>query len=479
MPVRLSRDLRHVEKGLRSAMAEGNRQIAEASRLTAKKHNSEMGTLRSELTTLRDEVKKHLLQNQLQLGRLAALVNADEEIRPLGRRVPTAVAPKRVSERVSTVSDRTAGATNEWLELPACPACGTADRTVVCEWNKLVLLNTAPDLSASRYDYAVCHGCGILYATRRPFGDRYGYLVEHFEDVIDKNASNPLLNPYPLTDQDRNRYRQLIDCGVFVSDHENRAHLSGVFKDRFANAGHVDILGSLLTLRGARVLEVRPRAGTILEGLRRHYGADVYAMPIWESQQFILRELYGIQASELIDFDNFSIPFDEPFDLIVCNHMFNHALRLDQFLAEIRAALKPGGYLYLYNEIDDSEFLKSGQSMIATMNPLHLQACDRPSLVRAISSMGFEPVFVKGRDRRNFCLMRHVEVPDWMPVSQADLQRRISLYQRARDRAVLRAPEQFRPRFADVWSVTVERAVASGVARFDDGGQLRIVKEYD
>ena len=111
-----------------------------------------------------------------------------------------------------------------------------------------------------------------------------------------------------------------------MSDHEGGDSLSGVFKDRLANAGHVDILDSLLNPRGARVLEVRPRAGTILEGLRRHYGADVQAMTIWESQQFILRELYGIQTSALIDFDLFSIPFDEPFDLIVCNHMFNHVV---------------------------------------------------------------------------------------------------------------------------------------------------------
>jgi SAM-dependent methyltransferase len=423
-------------------------------------------------------VASRLLQNQLQIGRLAALVNADEEGQPLGRRVPTVVAPNRVSEGASTVADRTAGATAEWLELRACPACGTADRTVVCEWNKLVLLDTAPDERAARYDYSVCHGCGILYASRRPFGGRYRYLVEHFEEVIDKSARNPLLNPYPLTDDDRDRYRRLAGRGVFVSDHEGGEHLAGVFKDRFTNAGHVDILGSLLKLHGARVLEVRPRAGTILEGLRRHYAAEVFAMPIWESQQFILRELYGIQTSELIDFDDFTVPFDEPFDLIVCNHMFNHAVRLDRFLAEIRTALKPGGHLYLYNEIDDSEFLNNAQSMIATMNPLHLQACDRPSLVRALTASGFEPVFVKGRDKRNVCLMRRAEAPDWTPVSKAHLEKRVDLYRRARDRAVLRAPERLRSRFSDVWSVTVERAVASGVARFDDGGQLRIVKEF-
>ena len=472
MPDRLARDLRHVEKGLRGTIAEANRQ-------TAKKHDGEMRALRGELTALRDDVGERLLQSHLQLGRLAALVNGGEGALPLGRRVPTVVAPERVPNGSPTAADRAAGTTDEWLHLPACPACGTGDRTIVCEWNKLMLLDTAPDDQAPRYDYAVCHGCAILYATRRPFGGRYGYLVEHFEDVIDKNAKNPLLNPHPLTARDRERYRQLIARGVFVSDHQDGDYLSGVFKDRFANAGHVDILGSLLEPRGARVLEVRPRAGTILEGLRRHYGADVYAMPIWESQQFILRELYGIEASELIDFDEFAVPFNEPFDLVICNHMFNHAVRLDRFLAEVRTALKPGGHLYLYNEIDDSEFLNSGQSMIATMNPLHLQACDRPSLVRALTASGFEPIFVKGRDKRNFCLMRKVESPDWTPVAQEHLEKRIDLYRRARDRAVLRAPERLRGRFADVWSVTVERAVASGVARFDDGGQLRIVKEYE
>ena len=478
MPGRLFRDLGQLERTLRRTIGEANQQIAEVYRRTAKKQAGDLGALRSELTALRDEVDNRLLQNQLQIGRLATLVNAGEEALPLGRRLPTVVAPERVSEGSSTASDRAAGATDEWLELLVCPACGTAGRTVVCEWNKLVLLDTAPDERAARYDYSVCHGCGILYASRRPFGGRYRYLVEHFEEVIDKSASNPLLNPYPLTDEDRERYRRLIGRGVFVSDHEGGEFLSGVFKDRFANAGHVDILGSLLEPRGARVLEVRPRAGTILESLRRHYAAEVYAMPIWESQQFILRELYGIQTSELIDFDNFAIPFDEPFDLIVCNHMFNHAVRLDRFLAEIRTALKPGGYLYLYNEIDDSEFLNRAQSMIATMNPLHLQACDRPSLVRALTASGFEPVFVKGRDKRKFCLMRRVEALDWTPVSPAHLEKRIDLYRRARGRAVLRVPEPVRSRFSDVWSVTVERAVASGVARFDDEGQLRIVKEF-
>ena len=382
----------------------------------------------------------------------------------------SALAPTADSPVLPPVADA------DWLTLDRCPACGTLERTVVCEWNKLVLLETAPDERSGIYDYAVCHGCGILYATQRPRGGRYRHLMEHFEDVIDKNASNPLLNPRPLTAEDRQRYTALIARGVFVSDHEGGEYLDGVFKDRLENAAHVDLLGSLLDVKGARVLEVRSRAGTILEGLRRLYGCEVAAMPIWQSQQFILRELYGIETSALIDFEDFTIPFDRPFDLIVCNHMFNHAVRPERLLGAIRKALRPGGHVYLYNEIDDSEFLDGMQSMIATMNPLHLQASDRGSLARALAASGFETVFVKGRHKRNMILARAVEPPAWRPMSPDERDTRIARYQQARDRAVLRVPEALRPRVARVWPGTVERAVASGLAVLDEAGGLRLLK---
>ena len=467
LPDRVGTGLRDVERSIRS--------VTKASEEDAKKSRAAAGALREEMAALRDEVHDRLLQYHLQLARLAAVVDGGKN-GSHGTVVPA--NPSIEGDGDATFEELPAhGTADEWLALAACPACGTVSRTIVCEWNKLILLDSAPDQQAPRYEYAVCHGCGILYATQRPVGSRYRYLVEHFEDVLDKNAKNPLLNPHPLTDADREQYRELIARGVFVSDHVGGEYLKGVFGDRVENAGHIEILGSLLDLRKARVLEIRPRAGTILDGLRRYYGAEVYGIPLWESQKFILQELYGIPTSALLDFDRFSIPFDPPFDLIVCNHMFNHAVRLDDFLKKVHGALREGGHLYLYNEIDDSEFLQGGQSMIATMNPLHLQAADRRSLVRALCAAGFAPVFVKGRDKRNFCLMRKVARPEWEPVSSHVLEKRVRSYQRARDRAVLKAPERLRRRFADVWPATVERAVVSGVAQFDEAGRLRIVKE--
>jgi hypothetical protein len=474
LPDRLSTELRAMERAMRDVERTAER--------TFKRHDGEMAILRTDIAGLRDELRDRLLQYHLQLGRLSALVDGDRN-GSLGSRVPLSAgngAARPAPSRPPASGDVGGpavdqGTVDEWLHLIACPACGTDARTVVCEWNKLILLDTAPDARASRYDYAVCHGCGILYATERPIGARYQFLVDNFEDVIDKDAKNPLLNPYPLTDEDRARYRRLIARGPFVSEHQPGG-LSSVLRDRMENAGHADLLGSMLNPRGARVLEIRPRAGTILEGLRRHYGADVQAMAIWESQQFIMQELYGIPTLSLIDFDRFAIPSSEPFDLIACNHMFNHVVRLDVFLAAVRDALRPGGHLYLYNEIDDSEFLDGGQSMIATMNPLHLQASDRPSLVRALGAAGFEPVLVNGRHKRNFCLMRRADGARQAAMSPETLDQRIAAYRRARDRAVLRAPAALRERFGPVWESTIERAVAAGVARFDDKGDLRIVK---
>jgi SAM-dependent methyltransferase len=469
LPDKLSSELRGLERAIR--------EIEKSGEQASKRERREIEELRTELGALREETRERLLQYHLQLGRLSEAANGRSQA-SLGPRVPVNANGDQTTDRGDTVlpgAPPTSPAA-EWLDLPVCPACRTADRTIVCEWNKLVLLDTAPDAQAALYNYAVCHGCGILYATGRPVGARYRHLMDNFEDVIDKDARNPLLNPHPLTDADRERYRHLIARGVFVSDHEGGGSLPAVLRDRMENSGHVDLLGTLLNPRGARVLEVRPRAGTILEGLRRHYGADVYAMPIWESQQFIIQELYGIPSPCLIDFDHFRVPFEEPFDLIACNHMFNHAVRLDGFLESMWKALRPGGHLYLYNEIDDSEFLDGGQSMIATMNPLHLQASDRRSLVRALAAAGFDPVFVTGRHKRNLCLARKAEQPRWTPLPEEERASRIAAYYRARDRAVLRAPQRIRPRFGDVWTSTVQRAVASGVAQFDENGELRIVK---
>ncbi len=466
-------------------LAEVFRDIKVATR-ASEKASAELRQMRADLTRLQQDVDDRLVQNTLVVTRASRALESRtgdaDAVRLSSRTVPLRVesGESDVVEWRRVAADPRAPDPEgrEWMTVDRCPACGTHAHTVVNPWNKLLLLDAAPDAGAIRYDYAVCHGCGLCFATRRPFGERYRFLTAHFGDVIEKEIKSPVLNPYPLSDDDRATLRRLAAPGAFVSDHlgvPRSDFLPQLLKDRFENSIHTDVIGSLLSPRGARVVEVRSRTGTILDGLRRAWDAEVYAMPIWESQQFLLREVYGIETSPLIDFDHFTIPFDGTFDLIICNHLVTHAIRLDEFFAEVRRKLRPGGHIYVHNEPEDNEFLAGNQSMLATLNPLHLQTFDPPSLVRALSAQGFETVFLKHqRNRKLFCLARLSE-PSPMLMTDAQRDARIAAYRNAFDRAVLTLDPPLRARVAAEWPAIVEHAVVTGAAEFDGRGQLRVV----
>ena len=441
-----------------------------------KKQRGDYAQLQQELAAVRKEMHDRLLHYRLQLGRLSALLeNGAGGKKEEGEPLPVAV---EMQEHRPTGSPATAW---EWLNLERCPGCDTAERTIVCEWNKSILLEQDIFADSPRYNYALCHGCGIVYATCRPVGEGYKSLMNDFSETIGRgdraNAGNALLNPYPLSEEDRDWYRRLIAGGVFVSDHAPREHLDGVYQDRVENAAHVEILASLLDLQGARVLEVRSRAGTIVNGLRQRFGASVMAMPIFEGQQFILRELYGVECSDLIDYDMFTIPFEGRFDLIACNHMLTHILRVDRFFDQIREHLKVGGYLYLYNELEENKFLGGGNSVINTLNALHVQVFDRASVIRLLKANGFEVIFAKLRNSSQLCLARHTGDRAWTPMSVEERSRRVRAYSLARTRAILRAPKSVRGRFSAVWEDAVAEGVAAGIASFDDKGRIRVIKD--
>jgi SAM-dependent methyltransferase len=430
-----------VRRGTKTAQEALKRADASQRRLDAV--DERLGTVREDVRELRREVHERLLQYHLQLGRLARAVDgaAVAETRLSGRSVPVDGVEREELRWASIGGDSTAPPDpegREWDVPDSCPACGHTQRTVVNPWNKFILTEKAPDAAAVRYDYAVCHGCGVLYASRRPRGGRYRFLLEHFGEVTAKRGGtaeipNRVLNPYPLSDADRAELDRLAKTGVFVSDHlglSSKEYLAPLLRDRLENSVHVDIIGRLVNPRNGRVLEVRSRTGTILDGLRHAYGTDVYAMPIWESQQYLLQAVYGITTSNLIDFERFEIPFGGAFDVIVCNHMFTHVLRPRDFFAELHRRLKPGGYIYLHNEPDDVEFLEGQQSMLATLNPLHLQAFDQRSLVRALEANGFETVFLKRRHLAHMCLARATD-PRRNPMDDRERDMRIDAYRRA------------------------------------------------
>ena len=184
----------------------------------------------------------------------------------------------------------------------------------------------------------------------------------------------------------------------------------------------------------------------------------------------------AIECSDLIDYDQFRIPFRGTFNLIVANHMLTHIVRLDRFFSELRAHLRPGGHLYLYNELDEAFVFSSGKSIVNSLNPVHLQTFDRASVMRLLKANGFEVTFIKRRSGSLLCLAQYTGVRELSPLSADERDTRIAAYARGRAYAILRAPEQVRGRFADKWAQAVEIGVAAGIARFDAKGVLRIAK---
>jgi SAM-dependent methyltransferase len=371
------------------------------------------------------------------------------------------------------------------LTLERCPVCGGAESTRVSRYNRFILFDRVPDPASAIYNYSLCHACGVVYAERRPAGERFKWLLERFEETLGRTgvgAPRPgkfALSSSSLTDDAREQLRRMVANGVFVSGTRGLArkdYLPSLMNDRLASSKHVEILGSLLPLKAPRVLEIRSRLGSISAMLQRLYGASCAAMTLFENQRFLIEEVYGIPASCPIDFDAFGIPFEGRFDLIISNHMLTHSVRPKDFLATVRERLTPGGHLYLYQEPMEGEFLDRGKSMFNTLNPFHLQTFNQPSAVRALEANGFQVIFCTVRDDLFLAVAQAVDMPgdDWKRMSDSERSRRRSAYRVANDTAILRVPEHLRAPFAKDWDAIVERSVTAGLARRAKDGTVKV-----
>ena len=415
-----------------------------------------------------------------------AVSEGEAERQLFGRPLPLEVQAAPEADAVAGGGDTSDCPKRDILVLHECPACGASERTIVCRFNKMITMRRMPDGDAARYDYAMCHRCGVVYATRRPAGPRFAWLLEHFEESLGRTEMGTqrdgklTLSSTALDDEGRARLRRLAAPGVFVSEHrglKNQEYLPQLAADRLSNSRHVELLGSLLELRAPRVLEIRSRMGSILAGLQRLYGAEVFAIPMFTNQQFLIQEVYGIPAASCLDFDQFTIPYEPPFDLVIANHMLTHIVRPKQFLDTLRSSMRRGGHLYLYNEPLEEEFLHHEKSLFNTLNAFHMQTFDPPSLTRVLNANGFEVIYF-ARERMNIvCLARKAEDPiDWAPMTDSQRSRRRTAYRVAHDLSVLLLLEHARHRFARDWPATLERAQRAGTVAPDAKGRLRIMR---
>jgi len=253
--------------------------------------------------------------------------------------------------------------------------------------------------------------------------------------------------------------------------------MSAVLRDRLAVSAHVEILSSLLQLSAPRVLELRPRFGAIGAAIRRQFGGETVALPLFEAQQLVVREVYGTQADALLDYDRFTIPYPGAFDLVIANHMMTHAVRPAALLTTLRERMTPGGHLYLYNEPDEADFLDTGKSMFKTLNPFHLQTFDAASLSRALEAAGFRTVFATKYQGNCVVLAQADEPRAPEPPGGKARGRRLGRYAAARDRSILMLPPALRGHFRQEWEALLARAFDNGLVTLDEKGTLRLSRE--
>jgi SAM-dependent methyltransferase len=370
------------------------------------------------------------------------------------------------------------------LNLDSCPGCGEEGRTPLFRFNRFALFSWQPDERAATYNYAMCHGCGIVYATRRPAGPRYEWLMQHFEETLGRGESvgKIAITSRQLEPSERERLRALAAKGVYVSDHlglKSNEYIPALMRERLTNSPHVEVIGSLIPMRNPRVLEIRSRLGSIADALRRLFDADVRVMTLFENQQFLIQEVYGMEAVCGIDFDRFRVPFEGTFDVVVANHMLTHAVRPADFLTEVRSRLAPGGHLYLYNEFSESHYLERGKSLF-TINPFHLQVYSGPSLARLLAANGFTITFMTTFEDAHVCVARRDDAAgsERPQMSERERARRRSRYRTLLETSILTLPAEARWRVPD-WTAVVQKAVADGTAEVTRRGDVRLSKARD
>lgn len=331
-----------------------------------------------------------------------------------------------------------------------CPVCGTVDRTLVAEYNGLIFLDSMRDEDLARYDYMCCHGCGLTYASRRPEGAQFAFLSEHFNEFLGRpgeRAANPLDWSHALSAEERADLARRLKRGWLVSEEgepDEEDWMPHVLNDRLSNSYHFDILSSLMPLNRARILEVRSKTGFLLDMFRRYHDAEVHALPMFDSQRVTMEELFQIRAETCVDFEQFDIPYDGPFDLIIAKHMFTHALEPKALLAKFSRYLRPGGGLYLFAENDDMRMYERRKNLFGEMKCFHFQNFDLPVLARSLRFCGFDVEFIRhpraGQSEMS-CFARKREDLRALPITNEDLESRLERYRKWRDLSISALPE--------------------------------------
>jgi hypothetical protein len=333
--------------------------------------------------------------------------------------------------------------------VEGCSVCEETKRTIVCEYNRLIFHDSMWDKDLARYEYALCHGCGLVYATRRPDRSEYEFLYKNFSEFLlragKKDLEAPALTPNLVEKIDHQFLPWWELRGAPRAGLNIRAYLANDFE---RSLRYLPSILASVKIEGAKVLYIRAKASSLVDVLRRVFGAkQVDVTTLFPAVAYLCEKNTGVRAICDVDFDNFRIPFPEKYDLIIENHILIHMIDPKSTFSMMIEHLNDRGTLFLRNELDDSSMFRKKKNLFGELRPFHFNHFDVPTLKRMLRSFGFDPVGVQARLGGKSEVFGPARLDkearkQFRPISRDQLNDRLKMYAQWRDESILWLPTE-------------------------------------
>lgn len=371
--------------------------------------------------------------------------------------------------------------------LRACMICGEAERTIVCEYNRLIFIESMLQHDLARYDYALCHGCGIVYATRRPQNGEYEFIYENFNEFLLRNPNPESLNSAVLNPVVKESIdRDFVPWQELNNALEGKSEIRGILSRQLELAlSYMPHLEPYIDLKGKKLLHIRAKSGTLADYLRATHGtSSADLITLFPAHKYLAEKNEGVRAECVLDYENFRIPFDVKYDLIVENHIFIHMLDANETFGMFLSHLQDDGCLFLENELADDRLFEKRKNLFAELRPFHFQQFDLATVKRMLGRYGFRGLSVgSDPDDKSSILLglakREGEGGSCERIGEEDLQQRLDMYRQWRDESILSLPKSIsQVLFADELGAVWERVRASGRLSPDAKGKTAALRWF-
>lgn len=258
-------------------------------------------------------------------------------------------------------------------ECEACPCCGGGDLESVACRNDLHAIEGVSD-NMKDSDYHACLDCGLIFARRRQSLESATLFYQWFAHLERRDyAIYPPPKNYIQAKSDRAKahVRYLADHGVLFP--------------------------------GMTVAHVRCDVGSHLMQIREQFPDCTFHGYDYFDSNIRYAHDQGLHGVTKLDPARINLVDGTAYDLIICNHIFTHAFDPAADLRMLNEALKPGGVLFLYNEIDHFlRFQPQGPFyQWVALNNFHKQLFSPLSLEVFLTRGGFS---IKAQDHYNFSM---------------------------------------------------------------------------